>query len=193
MKNWQKICCVLALIGAMSTMVAAGDVLKIAENPNANVVEAVELPTFVHAEQIQITSSLASDGSDLTPLYDLSSETGTTFAAADEGVTISMTTEEAFRLHSIVVNEVETKYDVALYASNDGENWKEVLFDTKTVDGFVVYQARALGRDYKFYRLEATTEDGEALTLHTLAMYEKIEDVWPFSLYQMSRSRMAQH
>lgn len=187
MKNWQKICCVLALIGAMSTMTMAEDVLKIAENPNADVVEAVELPNFVHAEQIQITSSMASDGSDLTPLYDLSSETTTTFAATEEGVEISMTTEEAFRLHAIVVNETETKYDAALYASKDGENWVEVKFDKKTQDGFVVYQTRALGRDYKFYRLTATTKNGEALTFHTLAMYEKVEDVWPFALYHMFR------
>lgn len=193
MKNWQKICCVLALVGAMSTLTMAEDVLKIAENPDADVVEAVELPTFVHAEQIQITSSMASDNSDLTPLYDLSSETTVTFATAEDGVDISMTSAEAFRLYSIVVNETETKYDATLYASKDGENWVEVKFNRKSVDGFEVFQTKALGRDYKFYRLHADTKDGETLTFHTLAMYEKQEDVWPFSLYQMSRSRMAQH
>lgn len=188
MKNWQKIGCVLALVGAMAMTVAAEDVVA--------TTTPVTLPDLVHAEKIQITSSMASDDSDLTPLYDLSTETTVTFtmtsAVADatdeattEGVDISMTTKEAFRLHSIVVNETETKYDAALYASTDGENWVEVKFDTKTRDGFVVYQAKNLGRDYKFYRLHATTKNGEALTFHTLAMYEKIENVWPFSLYQM--------
>lgn len=188
MKNWQKLFCALALTGAMATMVMAEDVVPTA-------VETVALPTFVHAEQVRITSSLASDNSDLTPLYDLSANTAVTFTAdeTDKNVTISMTAAEAFRLHSIVVNETETKYDAALYASKDGENWVEVKFDAIPKDGFVVYQTKALGRDYKFYRLEATPEDGEALTFHTLAMYEKIEDVWPFSLHQMYHSSMAQH
>lgn len=192
MKNWQKICCVLALTCAMSLGVAAEDAQTVPEEIAVST-ENVTLPTFVKAEQIRITSSLASDGTSLSDLYDLYADTAVTFADAGEGVSLSMTTEEAFRLHAIVVNEVETKYEAKLYASTDGENWKEVLFDTKTVDGFVVYQTRALGRDYKFYRLEATTDDGEALTFHTLAMYEKQEDVWPFSLYHMYRSSMAQH
>lgn len=196
MKNWQKIFCALALIGSMAATVAAEDVVS--ADVEADVVTtsvevvSVELPTFVHAQQVEITSSMASDNSDLTVLYDLADDTTVTFAEADKGVQISMTTKEAFRLHSIVVNETETKYDAALYASKDGENWVEVKFDTIAKDGFVVYQAKALGRKYKFYRLEATTEEGQALSFHTLAMYEKVDDVWPFSLRQMFRAPAAQ-
>lgn len=188
MKNWQKICCVLALACAMSLGVTAEDVLTVPDEITV-ATEDVSLPTLVQAEQIRITSSLASDGSDLRALYDLSTDTAVTF---DESVSLSMTSEEAFRLHAIVVNEVETKYDAALYASKDGENWVEVQFETKTVDGFVVYQTRGLGRDYKFYRLSTETGDGEALTFHTLAMYEKQVDVWPFSLYNMFRTAQFQ-
>lgn len=188
MKNWQKICCVLALAGVMSIGATAEDVLTVPDEITV-ATEDVSLPTLVHAEQVRITSSMASDDSDLRALYDLSTDTAVTF---DESVSLSMTTEEAFRLHAIVVNEVETKYDAALYASKDGENWVEVQFDTKTVDGFVVYQTRGLGRDYKFYRLRTETKDGEALTFHTLAMYEKQVDVWPFSLYHMFRTAQFQ-
>lgn len=196
MKNWQKIFCALALIGSMAATVAAEDVVTTDAEADvvATAVEtvSVELPTFVHAQQIEITSSMASDNSDLTGLYDLADDTTVTFAEADKGVQISMTTTEAFRLHSIVVNETETKYDAALYASKDGENWVEVKFDTITKDGFVVYQTKALGRKYKFYRLEATTEEGQALSLHTLAMYEKVDDVWPFALRHMFRAPATQ-
>lgn len=188
MKNWQKICCVLALAGAMSIGATAEDVLTVPDEITV-ATEDVSLPTLVHAEQVRITSSMASDDSDLRALYDLSTDTAVTF---DESVSLSMTTEEAFRLHAIVVNEVETKYDATLYASKDGENWVEVQFDTKTVDGFVVYQTRGLGRDYKFYRLRAETKDGEALTFHTLAMYEKQVDVWPFALHHMYRAARVQ-
>lgn len=162
------------MLGLLTTTGMAEDV----------VTNDVTMPTLVHAEQIRITSSLASDGTDLTPLYDLSTETTAEFADAADGVSISMTTEEAFQLHSIVVNKTDTKYDAKMYASNDGENWVEVKFDTKTKDDFTVYQAKGLGRKYKFYRLTATTEDA-ALSFHTVALYEKVEDVWPFALYQM--------
>lgn len=176
MKNWLKTLCALSIVGSMALTVAAEDAAA----------AALTLPKLVHAEQIQITSSLASDNADLVPLYDLSADTAVTFADAAEGVSVSMTTREAFRLHSIVVNETETEYDAALYASNDGENWVEVKFDTKTEDGFVIYKAKGLARDYKFYRLTADTEEG-GLTLHTLAMYQKVVDVWPFSLRFMFR------
>ena len=137
MKNWLKTLCTAAVVGSMALTVAA-------EDAAAN---ALTLPELVHAEQIQITSSLASDNADLVPLYDLSADTAVTFAGAAEGVSVSMTTKEAFRLHSIVVNETETEYEAALYASNDGENWVEVKFDTKEEDGFVIYKAKGLTRD----------------------------------------------
>ena len=174
MKNWLKTLCAVAVMGSMALTVAA-------EDAAAN---ALTLPDLVHAEQIRITSSLASDDSDLLPLYDLSADTAVTFAGAAEGVSVSMTTKEAFRLHSIVVNETETEYEAALYASNDGENWVEVKFDTKEEDGFVIYKAKGLARDYKFYRLSAQTEEGE-LSFHTLAMYQKVQDVWPFALWRI--------
>lgn len=174
MKNWMKTLCALAVVGSMALTVAAEDAA----------VEALTLPDLVHAEQAWITSSLASDESDLVPLYDLSAETAVTFAGAAEGVSVSLTSKEAFRLHSIVVNETETEYKAALYASKDGENWVEVKFDTKEEDGFVIYKAKGLARDYKFYRLSAQTEEGE-LTFHTLAMYRKVDDVWPGALWRI--------
>ena len=172
MKNWLKTLCAVAVVGSMALTVAAED---------AAAAEALTLPELVHAEQVRITSSLASDESDLVPLYDLSADTAVTFAGAAEGVSVSMTTREAFRLHSIVVNETETEYEAALYASNDGENWVEVKFDTDEEDGFVIYKAKGLSRNYKFYRLSAQTEEGE-MSFHTLAMYRKVQDVWPFAL-----------
>jgi len=172
MKNWLKTLCAAAIIGSMALTVAAEDAA------------ALTLPEPVHAEQVRITSSLASDETDLVPLYDLSADTAVTFAGAAEGVSVSMTAKEAFRLHSIVVNETETAYEAALYASNDGENWVEVKFDTKEEDGFVLYKAKGLARDYKFYRLTAQTEEGE-LSFHTLAMYQKVQDVWPFALWRI--------
>ena len=174
MRNWLKTLCAVAVVGSMALGVAAEEAA----------VNTLTLPEQVHAEQIRITSSLASDNAELVPLYDLSADTAVTFAGAAEGVSVSMTTKEAFRLHSIVVNETETEYEAALYASSDGENWVEVKFDTKEEDGFVIYKAKALGKDYKFYRLTAKTEEGE-LSFHTLAMYQKVQDVWPFALYRM--------
>ena len=38
---------------------------------------------------------------------------------------------------------------------------------------------------------EAQTEEGE-LTLHTLAMFQKTDDIWPFSLRRMFRTPAAQ-
>ncbi|MBQ8401506.1 MAG: hypothetical protein IJX14_06205 [Clostridia bacterium] len=180
MKNWLKILCAMAVAGTLALTAAAADA--------AVDTEAAELtlPDLVHAEEIQITSSLASDGTDLVPLYDLSADTAVTFENAADGVSISLTSSEAFRLHSIVIDKIDAVYEAKLYASDDSSEWVELRNDVKIKDDFVVYQVKNLGSDYKFYRLTLDTAEG-GLTLHTLAMFEEVMDVWPFSLRQMFR------
>lgn len=181
MKNWLKTICAMAVVGSMALSVAAADAAA----------AELTLPRQANAEEIKITSSLGSDNVDLVPLYDLSAGTAVTFTGAAEGVSISLTSKEAFRLHSIVVNDTDTEYEAALYASNDGENWVELKTSAVTIGDYVAYKTKNLFKDYKFYRLTAQTEEGE-LTLHTLAMFQKTDDIWPFSLRRMFRTPAAQ-
>ena len=186
MKNWLKAVCALILTGAMALSAAAAYYPKNYDpDPEVQirepaVVETFALPELAGAQLQTITSSMASEDIDLTPLYDKSADTTVTFTTAAEGVSISMTSREEFRLAAIVTDDAA--YTASVYASRDGYEWVELDVKTTVQDGYAVHKLKNLVVDYKFYRLEAQT-DGEELTLDTLAMYAAEDDVWPFAIY----------
>lgn len=134
--------------------------------------DPVTLPRVKDAVQVQVTSSLASDGTDLVPLYDSDNATTAVFENASEGVSLSMTTGEKFRMSAFVLDGCDEEYTVTLSASQDGENWKEITIKGTKKDGAMLYTTKGLGRNYRYYRLTLTTEEG-ALEIGTAAFFAR--------------------
>ena len=135
--------------------------------------DPVKLPKVKDAVQVQVTSSMASDGKDLVPLYDADNATAAVFENAAEGVSVSVTTGEKFRLAAFVLDGCDEEYTVTLSASQDGENWKEVVIKgTKKDGGAMLYTTKGLGRNYRYYRLTLTAEEG-ALEIGTAAFFAR--------------------
>ena len=134
--------------------------------------DPVKLPYVKNAVRAVVTSSLASDAADLTPLYDDDNATTTVFENAADGVTMSVTTGEKFRLAAFVLGGCDNEYTVTLSASQDGENWKDIRIKGVEKDGYMVYTTVALGVNYRYYRLNLDTEEG-ALELGTAAFFAR--------------------
>ncbi len=168
MKNFLKRAAVLMMVAAMTLVPVAAEDAAVEVTADAAVevekeVIPVELPTSLKFAPIAVTSSVASDEAlDVTGLYDLDANTVVTLA---KDATVSITAAGKFRLANFLVNKIDA--DFAIYASDDGENWKKLT--TKSLDkdnGFLEVDVRGLGRAYKFYKLEIIAE--EDVTLHTM-------------------------
>lgn len=154
----------------LAAMMALGTVA--AEVKETVPADPVSLPRVKNAVQIEVTSSLASDGADLVPLYDDDNATTAVFENAAEGVSLSMTAGKKFRLAAFVLDGCDDKYTVTLSASQDGENWKEITIKGTKKDGAMLYTTKGLGKNYRYYRLTLTTEEG-ALEIGTAAFFAR--------------------
>lgn len=136
--------------------------------------EPVNLPRVKDAVQVRVTSSMASDGTDLVPLYDDDNATAAVFENAAEGVSVSVTTGKKFRLAAFVLDGCDEKYTVSLSASQDGETWKEISVKAtrKQESGAMLYTTQGLGVNYRYYRLTLTTEE-ETLEIGTAAFFAR--------------------
>lgn len=163
MKHMMKTAAALLLAAMMTLCVCAEETAP---------ADPVKLPYVKDAVQTVVTSSLASDGADLTPLYDDDNATAAVFENAADGVTMSVTTGKKFRLSAFVIGGCDDAYTVTLSASQDGETWKDVKIKGVEKDGYMVYSTRGLGVNYRYYRLHLDTEEG-ALTMGTVAFYAR--------------------
>ncbi|MBE6614149.1 MAG: hypothetical protein E7631_02450 [Ruminococcaceae bacterium] len=163
MKHMLKTAAALLLAAMMALCAAAEDTAP---------ADPVNLPRIKDAAQVSVTSSLASDGADLTPLYDDDNATTAVFEEAADGVTMSVTAGKKFRLSAFVLGGCDDAYTVTLSASQDGETWKDVKIKAVEKDGYMVYYTQGLGVNYRYYRLNLDTEEG-ALELGTAAFFAR--------------------
>lgn len=163
MKNLFRTAAVLLTAAWMALSVCAEPALP--EDP-------VVPPRIKNGVPVYVTSTMASDGTDVTPMYDADNATTTVFENAADGVSLFMTAGAKFRLAGFVLDGCDDEYTVTLAGSHDGQNWVDVSIKSTNRDGYMVYNTQALGINYRYYRLHFTTEEG-ALELGTVIFYAR--------------------
>ena len=154
----------IVLLSVWMTL-SAGAELVLATDP-------VVPPRIKNGVPVYVTSTMASDGTDVTPLYDFDNATTTVFKNAADGVRLFMTAGAKFRLAGFILDGCDDAYTVTLSASHDGQEWVDVSIKCTDRDGYMVYTTQALGINYRYYSLNFDTTEG-ALELGTVVFYAR--------------------